>query len=150
MSEPIRRYEQWLEQLDVKLQKLSDKPLESMAELLDVVADYMQATVDLTAYESRLFVETFFRQQQDQQLPSLWPEQLWQQLSTITDKTQVEWQELPIDLQHQGHYLEGEVVGMGQYHCERCGAVQTHFHPAALLSCTECQHVRFIRQGLPV
>ncbi len=71
MSEPIRRYEQWLEQLDVKLQKLSDKPLESMAELLDVVADYMQATVDLTAYESRLFVETFFRQQQDQQLPSL-------------------------------------------------------------------------------
>lgn len=150
MSEPIRRYEQWLEQLDIKLQKLSDKPLESVAELLDVVTDYAKASVDLTAYESRLFIETFFRQQQDQQMPSLWPEQLWQQLSAITDKTQVEWLELPIDLQHQGRYLQGEMVGMGQYHCEQCGAVQTHFHPAPLLKCTECQHVRFIRQGLPV
>lgn len=150
MSEPIRRYQQWLEQFDVKLQKLTDKPLETMAELLNTISDYAKASADLTAYESRLFVETFFRQQQDDTLPNLWPERLWQQLSEITDRTQVEWLELPSDLQHQGCYLQGELVGMGHYHCEQCGAVQVHFHPAALLSCTECQHVRFYRRGLPV
>ena len=150
MSEPVRRYQAWLEQLDASLQRVRDKPLESVVQLMDTVAEFARASADLTAYESRLFIETFFRQQQADTMPSLWPERLWQQLSEITDKTQVEWLELPADLQHQGIYLQGELVGMGEYHCLHCAGVQTHFHPAELLPCSQCQHVRFVRQGLPV
>lgn len=150
MSEPVRRYQAWLEQLEATLQHINDRPLESLVQLMDTVAAFAKASADLTAFESRLFVETFFRQQQSSELPSLWPEGLWQQLSEITDKTQVEWLELSADLAHQGIYLQGELVGMGEYHCLHCGHVQAHYHPGQLLECSQCQQVRFLRQGLPV
>ncbi|CAM3726782.1 zinc ribbon-containing protein [Rheinheimera salexigens] len=82
--------------------------------------------------------------------PSLWPEALWQELSSITDKSQVEWQELAQDFKHNGVYYQGEIVGMARYRCSKCLQHIDYTHPAELLACSQCGGVQFHREGLPV
>jgi rubrerythrin len=150
MSELLHKYRQWLQQLELSLQSHLDPAVRPVVEVADTLAAYLQAGRDLTAYESQLFIETFFRQQQQSQPPSIWPETLWQALAQITDKTQVEWQELEQDLSHQGLYLQGETVGMGLYVCRVCGENLRYNHPAELLTCPACGGGHFLRRGLPV
>jgi DNA-directed RNA polymerase subunit RPC12/RpoP len=80
----------------------------------------------------------------------MWTEELWEQLSQITDKTQVEWAELLEDFRHQGVYYQGEYVGMGRYRCSQCQQSIDYTHPAELLCCSHCGGVQFFRDGLPV
>jgi len=135
-----------------------------MLEWAETVKAYLTAGKELSAYESQLFIETLKRQwaeAQDQapshssattqaKQPSMWTEELWLQLSQITDKTQVEWAELLDDLHHQGVYYQGEYVGMGRYRCSACHESIDYTHPAELLSCFNCRGVQFFRDGLPV
>lgn len=150
MSDLISKYRLWLQQLEHRLQANIDPALQPVVSFARQLAAYVQAGKDLTAYETQLFVETFFRQQQQEQPPSIWPETLWQMLAQVTDKTQVEWQELQQDLSHQGVYLQGEQVGMGLYVCQMCGESVHYNHPAELLSCAGCGAGHFRREGLPV
>ncbi len=150
MPELLHKYRQWLQQLESSLQSHLDPAVRPVVEVADTLAAYLKAGRDLTAYESQLFIETFFRQQQQPQPPSIWPETLWQALAQVTDKTQVEWQELEQDLSHQGLYLQGETVGMGLYVCRQCGEALHYNHPAELLSCPACGGGHFLRRGLPV
>lgn len=150
MTDLLHKYRHWLQQLEMSLQSQFDPALKPVVEVAATLAAYLKAGRDLTAYETQLFIETFFRQQQQPQPPSIWPETLWQMLAQVTDKTQVEWQELEQDLSHQGLYLQGEMVGMGLYVCRVCGEALHYNHPAELLPCSACGGGHFLRRGLPV
>lgn len=150
MQDFSKKYQDWLSALSAALQQTRLQQVQQLFTLSETVKAYFKAGADLTAYETQLFVETFKRQSSEDQLPSLWPEALWYELSQVTDKTQLEWQELTSDFAHQGHYHAGEEVGMGLYCCEACQATLPYYHPAVLVVCPSCGGALFQRQGLPV
>ncbi len=149
MSDLKMKYQQWLAALDNELTHLATHPIQTLAQWHALIHDYVQAGADLTRYETQLFLETFKQQAQAEQQPELWPESLWVALASITDTTQVEWQEFLSDLNHQGIYEAGEVIGMGRYVCLHCCETCDYFHPGELRSCSTCQGELFARQGLP-
>lgn len=151
MTDFNQKYQRWLAELSQTLQQAQQQQQHNLEQLGQKLTDYIQAGRDLTAYETRLFMETFKRQWQDgEEQPSYWPEYLWQQLSEITDRTKVEWQELNEDFKHKGVYYQGEWVGMGRYRCDHCLGHTDYTHPAELLPCAQCGGVTFCREGLPV
>lgn len=144
------RYQQWLDELAETISQAKQQQITQLFNLSETLKAYWRAGNDLTAYETSLFIETFRRQSTEPSMPSLWPEALWYELAQVTDKTQLEWQELQSDLLHQGVYPAGEEVGMGIYSCNHCGELQTYYHPAVLEECLACGAVEFRRQGLPL
>lgn len=157
MADFLKKYQQWLQEFSNTLYQTEQQQLDQLVRVGDTLKAYIRAGKELSAYETRLFVETLKRQWQEttsesseQHSPSLWPEALWQELSLITDRTQVEWSELLDDFRHGGTYFQGEWVGMGRYRCSRCQHTIDYTHPAELLLCGKCGGVRFSREGLPV
>lgn len=150
MQDFANKYQQWLKQLSDAVLTAKEQQVTQLFELGETVKAYLKAGSDLTAYETALFLETLKRQSAEDELPSLWPEALWYELSQVTDKTQLEWQELNSDFAHQGHYQAGEEVGMGLFCCEVCQATLPYYHPAVLAVCPACGGALFHRQGLPV
>lgn len=156
MTDFVKKYQQWLSEFNRNLQQAEQQQLDNMVWFVEQLKAYIKAGRELSAYETALFIETLKRQWQEQvqqptaELPSLWPEALWQQLSCITDKSQLEWQELAADFKHQGIYFQGEMVGMGRYRCNHCLQHTDYTHPTELLACSHCSGVQFFREGLPV
>ncbi len=73
---------------------------------------------------------------------------IWQALLDITDKTRVEWVELFEDLEHQGVYKKGDVIGLGHLICEKCGHKTQYTHPTVIESCSHCGFDEFSRIAL--
>ena len=73
---------------------------------------------------------------------------IWQGLLDITDRTKVEWIELFQDLEHQGLYQAGEVIGLGMLVCDECGHKTQYTHPTVIIPCTQCGCKGFSRQPL--
>ncbi|MDZ7279117.1 zinc ribbon-containing protein [Pantoea eucrina] len=73
-------------------------------------------------------------------------ESIWKELADITDKSQLEWREVFQDLRHHGVYQSGEVVGLGNLVCEKCGFTRAIYTPESLTRCPECGHDQFQRQ----
>ena len=73
-------------------------------------------------------------------------ESLGKELADITDKSQLEWREVFQDLRHHGVYQSGEVVGLGNLVCEKCGFTRAIYTPESLTRCPECGHDQFQRQ----
>jgi rubrerythrin len=73
---------------------------------------------------------------------------IWQGLLDITDRTKVEWLELFQDLEHQGVYSAGEMIGLGVLVCEKCGHKTEYNHPTTITPCIKCNHKSFSRQSL--
>ncbi|OBP15942.1 hypothetical protein A5320_00415 [Rheinheimera sp. SA_1] len=144
------RYQQWLNELAAAISLAKQQQVTQLFNLSETLKAYWKAGNELTAYETSLFIETFRRQSDEQTMPSLWPETLWYELAQVTDKTQLEWQDLQSDFVHNGVYLAGEEVGMGIYCCYDCGGSVVFYHPASLGECAACGANRFRRQGLPV
>lgn len=150
MADFLVKYQQWLQQVNETLQSAQQHQVEQLVMLVDTIKAYVKAGSDLTTDEAQLFLETFRRQAEEAERPSIWPEALWCELARVTDQTQVEWQELLQDLEHQGTYQQGEWVGMGLYCCQHCQNSVAYFHPAELLACSQCGASEFHRQGLPI
>ncbi|OIQ25975.1 zinc ribbon-containing protein [uncultured Vibrio sp.] len=73
---------------------------------------------------------------------------IWQGLLDITDRTKVEWVELFQDLEHQGLYQVGDMIGLGVLICDECGHKVQYNHPTKVIPCTKCGHAGFTRQAL--
>ncbi|MEZ9834213.1 zinc ribbon-containing protein [Vibrio breoganii] len=73
---------------------------------------------------------------------------MWQSLLDITDKTKVEWVEFFQDLEHQGVYKSGEIIGLGVLICEKCGHRTQYNHATEIQACPQCGHDEFSRQPL--
>jgi polyhydroxyalkanoate synthesis regulator phasin len=154
MQKFSEKYQQWLVDLPQMFRQARDQEVNKLLRIQEVMKAYVKAGSDLTADELQLFVETFIRQSEKSQvegeIPSLWSEALWVELALVTDKTQVEWQELKADLAHRGLYQQGEQVGMGLFCCEQCQQCQAYYHPTELAACLSCGGGLFSREGLPV
>lgn len=74
-------------------------------------------------------------------------EELWQALSHLVDKTQLEWLLLQEDFEHNGVYNAGESVAFGEFKCQTCGEVKHITHPTPLDSCTQCNGNTFTRSA---
>lgn len=53
-------------------------------------------------------------------------------LLDITDRTKVEWVELFADLEHQGLYQAGDMIGLGVLICDQCGHKTEFNHPTEI------------------
>ncbi len=73
---------------------------------------------------------------------------IWQGLLDITDRTKVEWMELAADLEHQGLYQTGDMIGLGILVCEQCGHKTQYSHPTEITACSECGNHHFSRLPL--
>lgn len=75
-------------------------------------------------------------------------ESIWQKLSDMTDKSQVEWAELSDDFEHQGQYKTGDIIGFGILECQLCHKEHLFTHSAEVSDCVDCGHHGFIRKPL--
>jgi hypothetical protein len=75
-------------------------------------------------------------------------ESAWKELADMTDKAQIEWQELEQDFRHQGIYKKGEWVGMGTIVCKSCHYKMEFVHPEELPACPDCGESTFLREAL--
>ncbi len=73
---------------------------------------------------------------------------IWQGLLDITDRTRLEWMELFQDLEQQGIYKSGDVIGLGNLVCEKCGHRTQYNHPTMIEPCSECGCEEFTRVPL--
>ena len=105
-----------------------------------------QLRVDLNAFvESVKFNPPHYRE-----TPELLAMQgtLWQWLWQISDNSQVEWQGVADDIEHDGIYRANEVVGLGRFECGKCHHQMFYYHPDILPSCPECDGAEFKRVAL--
>ncbi|MDG3087418.1 zinc ribbon-containing protein [Vibrio hannami] len=70
---------------------------------------------------------------------------MWQALIDITDKTKIEWIEMFEDIEHQGIYKTGDVIGLGHLVCEKCGHKAQYIHPTVIEPCAKCGADEFSR-----
>ncbi|BAJ03370.1 zinc ribbon-containing protein [Shewanella violacea] len=73
---------------------------------------------------------------------------LWHWLSSITDRSQIEWHEVLQDFKHQGHYQSGEIVNQGNMVCTHCGHQMRIEFPGVITDCPKCDKSDFTREAL--
>jgi ribosomal protein L37E len=73
---------------------------------------------------------------------------IWQGLADLSDKTFIEQTEFFHELETQGSYQSGAIIGLGTLSCERCGHRTEYNHPTTIVDCVECGYQVFRR--LPI
>ncbi|GAB6264405.1 zinc ribbon-containing protein [Photobacterium sp. CCB-ST2H9] len=151
-------YESMLEDIT---ETLKHSP-EELKHWIDTSEKYREAASDMTKDELALIREYFKRDlkefgQNVQESPEpfsespfykLVSETIWSGLAEVTDKTQLEWVEVMDDLKHRGVYKAGEVVGLGNLVCEKCGHHEQYTHVRIIEPCVQCGGTQFTRQPL--
>lgn len=76
---------------------------------------------------------------------------LWDQFSSVADKTRLELMELQRTLNEPEHYRAGEVAGPGALTCTRCGEQLRFERVGVITACPNCQNTEFVRpaSGIP-
>ncbi|MDA9556250.1 hypothetical protein N9R79_01935 [Vibrio sp.] len=118
------------------LQAASDMTKDELA----LVASYVKADLSVFAKERNTLLNAPFS--------LMIKESMWQALLDITDKTQVEWQELFIDFEHNGEYKTGDMVGLGVLSCQQCTHEVTYRYPEVVQPCIECNGHVFSRRPI--
>ncbi len=75
-------------------------------------------------------------------------ESIWFELIEISDKSQLEWQALLVDFNHNGIYHQGEWIGIGELTCKDCNEKMRYLHPSKISACENCGGIYFNRQAL--
>lgn len=158
MAKQKKEYEELLDQVTETLKHSPDE-LKHWAE---TTAKYRQAASDMTKDEWALIsaylkrdlqefgknVEESPKPFRDSPFYQVVAETIWEGLAEITDKTQIEWHEVMDDLHHQGVYQAGEIVGLGNLVCEKCGHHELITHVKKIEPCLKCGHTQFTRRPL--
>ncbi|HIF9331100.1 zinc ribbon-containing protein [Photobacterium damselae] len=135
---------------------------EKLKEFLEVTEKYGEAASDMTKDELALikaYLKSDMKEFADNVEKSSEPfaespfyklvsESIWQGLADITDKTQVEWHEVTADLEHHGVYKAGELIGLGELVCQKCGHKQAITHVTRIEPCIKCGGIEFTRKPL--
>lgn len=147
-------YEEMLEEV---VDNLKHSP-EELQHVLEKSAEVVEAANDMTKDEVALisaYIKSDLREfydnyQQSKTGPfyTMIANSVWQGLLDITDRTKVEWVEVFQDLERQGLYQAGEVVGLGVLVCENCGHKTQYNHPTEITPCIKCGQTYFTRQLL--
>ncbi|MCX9559447.1 zinc ribbon-containing protein [Vibrio cholerae] len=147
-------YEALLEEV---VETLKHSP-DGVNEIVESSAKYVDAVNDLTKDELALIsayvkadLKEFsqsFEQSKSSPFYLMITNSIWQGLLDITDRTKVEWVELFADLEHQGLYQAGEMIGLGVLICDQCGHKTEFNHPTEIEPCSQCGGKAFSRQPL--
>ncbi|MFM2590691.1 zinc ribbon-containing protein [Vibrio sp. TBV020] len=145
------------EMLDDVVETLKHSP-DEVNNVIETSGKVAQAANDLTKDEMALvsaYVKSDLKEFADSYEDSksgpfylMVADSIWQGLLDITDRTKVEWVELFQDLEHQGLYQAGEVIGLGCLVCDDCGHKVQYNHPTVIIPCTKCGCKGFSRQPL--
>ncbi|MFT6900841.1 MAG: hypothetical protein ACJAXS_001021 [Colwellia sp.] len=117
---------------------------------------YLKAAEELPEEKVKQFVNNlrfdlkeFITQNKAQAKHSLYlgllNESFWQNMQSITDKSQVEWSELNDDFKHHGEYKSGDFIGFGLLECQNCKEKITYNHASDVADCFVCGSGSFIR-----
>ncbi|WP_220718463.1 zinc ribbon-containing protein [Agarivorans litoreus] len=159
MPKRVKAYQAFVEDLEKRIQESGEVGQEELSKLIDTTQEYLQAASDLSQDEWQLIANYVRRDLSDwktdyqrayEESPSmaLLKESIWYWLAKLSDQSQVEWHELIGDLQHQGVYQSGELIGLGVIECAECGDKTALWHPTIISSCEHCQGKRFYRHPI--
>lgn len=109
-----------------------------------LISTYLKS--DLKAYAEEF--KKSAQESSDDPFYTLTRESIWEGLTEITDKTQIEWLEVFQDFDHKGVYEVDDVIGLGVLVCERCNHRRTYNHASVVEPCTECGNQTFTRVPL--
>lgn len=128
-----------------------EKILETSGQVIAAANDLTQDELALISAYIKADLKAFSEQYQQSTTSPFYlmiVNSLWQGLLDITDRTKVEWVELFQDLEHQGIYHAGELIGLGHLICEHCNHKIEYNHPTEIVPCLRCGHKLFTRQPL--
>jgi flagellar biosynthesis component FlhA len=101
--------------------------------------------VDNLRFDLKEFITQNEAQAKDSLYLGLLNESFWQNMQSITDKSQVEWSELDDDFKHHGEYKSGDFIGFGLLECQNCKEKITYNHASDVADCFACGGGSFIR-----
>ena len=137
-------YEEMLEDVIETLKHSPDevnKVFETSGKVVDAANDMTQDELSLISAYVKADLKAFSDNYEEGKSGPFYltiADSIWQGLLDITDRTKVEWVELFDDLEHQGLYEAGEVIGLGTLVCEECGHKTTYNHPTVIIPCIKC------------
>lgn len=154
MPKQKKGYEELLENV---VETLKHSP-EEVENVLETSGKVVSAANDMTKDEMALisayvksdlkeFAESY-EESKNSPFSIMIEDSLWQGLLDITDRTRLEWVELFKDLEHQGLYQVGDMIGLGVLVCENCGHRTEYNHPTEIEPCIKCGNTAFHRQPL--
>lgn len=147
-------YDTWLTKLNLWLKDVEEhegkKLYQDFVRLQEEwvkLGEYTKAQLaDYQHYLAKDFKHWQYRNKQQNNLAlGEFEENLWQALSHLVDKTQLEWDALREDFDHHGIYHAGEWVGFGVVECTKCHHQLHITHPTQLTPCDKCAHEGFHR-----
>ena len=158
MDKRQKGYEAFIAQLRKQWEETEEFQGERLNRMIARVQAYMEAAGDLTKDELALIAEYVKRDlgnydEGKQEVPEsafmlALKDTAWSWLADVTDRTQVEWQELADELEHKGIYRAGDWVGLGVLVCDHCEWRHTVLHPEQLGTCPECGADEYHREPL--
>jgi hypothetical protein len=125
-----------------------DRSKEWWATAGELTADEFQQKSIYLKRDLMMFYRHYQQDMQQSEFIQTIKESAWKELADMTDKSQIEWQELKQDFRHQGIYEEGEWVGMGIIVCKSCQYKMEFVHPEELPCCPQCGGSTFLREAL--
>ncbi|MGS3151814.1 zinc ribbon-containing protein [Aeromonas sanarellii] len=158
MDKRQKGYEAFIAQLRKHWEETEEFQGERLNRMIARVQAYMEAAGDLTKDELALIAEYVKRDlgnydEGKQEVPEsafmlALKDTAWSWLADVTDRAQVEWQELADELEHKGIYRAGDWVGLGVLVCDHCEWRHTVLHPEQLGTCPECGADEYHREPL--
>lgn len=158
MDKRRQGYEDFIAQLRKQWEETEEFQGERLNRMIARVQAYLEAAGDLTKDELALIAEYVKRDlgnydEGKQEAPEsafmlALKDTAWSWLADVTDRAQVEWQELADELEHKGVYRAGDWVGLGVLVCDHCEWRHTVLHPEQLGTCPECGADEYHREPL--
>ncbi len=108
--------------------------------------DEQQQVLKSVRRDIKTFAQGYDEQRPDSLFMRIVRQSLWKELADITDRSQLEWRDLFVDLRHHGVYQSGEVVGLGNLICEKCHFTRAIYTAEILERCPKCGHSHFHRE----
>lgn len=154
-----KSFQDVLEPLSAWLDDINKHEVTKLVELVEQAKLYAKAAESIPEEKVDQFIKNlkhdlseFYQQLKNESEHSVYlgilNESWWATLAEMTDKSKVEWSELPEDFAHHGTYQTGDFIGFGELVCDNCQHVQTVTHFSEVLPCSECEHNTFQRHGL--
>jgi len=150
----MANYEKWLDDFsswikDVKEHEVDDL-ITKFIERQNALKAFSQHKINDYSYYLRRDLKEFETQRMNAD-DIAWQELkagLLYELAQLEDRTQLEWQALLKDFQHNGVYNAGEWIAMGQLVCKNCGQTTEILYASEIKACSQCEHSFFIRKAL--
>lgn len=143
LSEVISTLKQSPKEIEHILEK-SEKALEAASDMTKEELEAMSADIQSDLKE---FADSF-EESKSGSFYLMIENSIWEGLVSITDKTQLEWNEFFSELEKRGTYQEGDLISLGTLICDKCGHKEEYNHPSEVIACTQCGHKQFSRIGV--